>query len=1142
MEERQMTLGQRLANIERALHEMNHRLAFLDNVQIPFIYSKLSSLERTDHPPAVRPSQETAMEPPAAAVRVEPEKERAKEPEEMVEELKVESSEEETEEAPEEFVLDEAPKPMRAGKFEGRDKKNIPDEEAPSVEQSKEAHEYERIRVTSLIPEISYGAPPGPYESQGRERRNVKKDALKMEMAIGGKWFQRLGLFFIGLAFVILGFYITELGPEVKAALIFSGGGVLLVAGEYIYTHHKRIFQKYLSAYGVWLVMGGTEILYIGAWWTHSEYKLIGFENFMVLILGIMVMNIAFSLRHKHPLMVIQYLTTFYLVCLAVHLHYPGPDPQFPTLFLVGTSLILAVDMQVKKNPDNTTLTLGYSSLLLFFLLGRTEGTMPYLLSGYLVILLVVSHLHREVDAVLGFGKVPDLYWGSMLVLSYLHSLNYLLQGGEESIFPGIFGLVTIGMILTYYSPTLFQKIEHYRFATDLEFYFITGVFFFLFFTLSPDPFLFPILLISGISIGFFNLKAQRIEGPRLLSTGEYVVLGPRKGALYLLDNRTRFHLFLLLLTMITIPGIVAMHTTPFMNVVYISGFISTAFVLGLIEYRRSDEDALQTLRNPIYREDGSIEIMVFEPNPVFIDHTLSQGLKGVILNFLILLIALSLRDSILPLIPFFAYLATVFLLNQEYSSALLRQMHGHTKDEPGGLERLRSRLKEKWEYTEGFDQRVIILFLAGIFAVMAGLIVEGMALYSMSLFLLLVVLVQLDTRYTGRNAFLLRKEGSDDFPGLFRDSEGYLLYIPFIPLVIFGRLHLPWFGHYGPYLFLISILIIERYLYHRCQQAMPLHVLSIVVLGLATSFVPFAGFVFLASAGILAYLDQKELTRNPILFYILPIIFLYVARLIVAINGNDLFRNGLPSPLPLTIEAITIIIFLYLSWGIYLRNLEWKGPTESGRKEAYPELMALLLLLPVTIPQYHLGVLLIPAGILYLSLRMNAPFENLVSMSIFIWASWDFMNQFMGGKTPIYSMLVLVCLFLVISIILEGIRFGNDASMSMLGLSTLGALIASGYAFEGGVPTTAFWTILSVALIIAGFILEKRYLRWTGIFVLILTAGKILMYDLVEMPDWARAISLIVTGVSLLGVSYLYFWYRERIERKEMSAALETE
>jgi len=986
-------------------------------------------------------------------------------------------------------------------------------------------------------------------EAERREEREVEpeKRALQLELYIGGKWALRIGLFFILLGFFIWGYFIKTLEPWEKALLFFLCGGGLITLGEYIYVEKKKLLQKHLSSYGVWLVIGGIEVVYLGAWRTYSVYHLTDFRFFILLILSIVAMNVVLSIRHQHHLMILQYMTTFYLTCVVVFIEYAASDPYFPVLFLIGTSLLIGVDI-TWRSADYASITLGYSSLFLFILIGQTGDIMPYLLTGYLLILITASLFYRKIDTLLGFGKTPDLFWGFMLTLCYLHALIYLLKGGEERVFPGIFALITVGMLCTYFIPNIITDKKSYRFATDLEFYFITGIFFFIFYTISPNVLLLPVLLVSGCFIGFFNLAPRKIlsdDIPQLLDSTEYLVIGPRRNTLYLLDNRTRTHVFLFIIVSATTIGLVWMNVSATVSAAYLMGFLSMTAVLGVIAYRRSEEDALHTLRTPIYSIGADeLEKFEFSPNSYIIDRSLYLHLPGIGVNFMVVCISLFVEYSVLTLVPFIIYVSVILILNKRYAWSLAKRLIKHASSAESGINGVHDLLNKSWIRSTGMSPSTIMLIWTGVFTILAGITMPHLAVSYLIFYLAVIVLIRLESEHVRKMAFLIQYEGStDDYPGLIPRNEGYLPYLPFIPLIFTGGLEFMWVGQYGLYFFFLMVYLIERFFYPQYINGLNIHILSLIIIGIWTSPYDYSGFVFLLACGLIMYLDKDEISRNARLYSVLPIIVLYTARVIANIKGMfvpDVVADGeLPPLYSVTLELLIFAIFLKQFHSLFRENKSWRGPNESGRQIVYPRLLALLILIPISYPQLHLNVIIIPAGVLYLSLKMNAPVENFVSYVVFIFAFGHMMSSFLSGIVLDYAVIGLFSMYLALSILIDYREDANDASIGMFWYSCGGLLFMSVVAFTADVRTTSSWALMSLIVITCGIGLEKRYMRYTGMFIAGLTITKILFIDLMNAPPMTRVASLIFTGFCLLSIAYLYFWYRDKIE-KELVATTE--
>lgn len=78
----------------------------------------------------------------------------------------------------------------------------------------------------------------------------------------------------------------------------------------------------------------------------------------------------------------------------------------------------------------------------------------------------------------------------------------------------------------------------------------------------------------------------------------------------------------------------------------------------------------------------------------------------------------------------------------------------------------------------------------------------------------------------------------------------------------------------------------------------------------------------------------------------------------------------------------------------------------------------------------------------------------------------------------------------------------------------------------------TAGWAILGTTLVIAGFALRERLLRFSGLALLALCVAKVFLWDLSELEPPYRILSFLVLGLLLLGGSLFYTRSRERLTR----------
>jgi uncharacterized membrane protein len=78
----------------------------------------------------------------------------------------------------------------------------------------------------------------------------------------------------------------------------------------------------------------------------------------------------------------------------------------------------------------------------------------------------------------------------------------------------------------------------------------------------------------------------------------------------------------------------------------------------------------------------------------------------------------------------------------------------------------------------------------------------------------------------------------------------------------------------------------------------------------------------------------------------------------------------------------------------------------------------------------------------------------------------------------------------------------------------------------------TVAWGIQGLGLLFAGFPLRERPMRLAGLVLLLICVLKLFLFDLQNLDMPFRVLSFVVLGVILIGVSFFYSRYRERISR----------
>ena len=81
------------------------------------------------------------------------------------------------------------------------------------------------------------------------------------------------------------------------------------------------------------------------------------------------------------------------------------------------------------------------------------------------------------------------------------------------------------------------------------------------------------------------------------------------------------------------------------------------------------------------------------------------------------------------------------------------------------------------------------------------------------------------------------------------------------------------------------------------------------------------------------------------------------------------------------------------------------------------------------------------------------------------------------------------------------------------------------------GRPTTA-WAVEALALLAVGFPLRDRIQRLTGLALFMICVLKLFLYDLRELETVNRILSFLVLGLILVGVSWVYTRFCDRLQR----------
>lgn len=130
-------------------------------------------------------------------------------------------------------------------------------------------------------------------------------------------------------------------------------------------------------------------------------------------------------------------------------------------------------------------------------------------------------------------------------------------------------------------------------------------------------------------------------------------------------------------------------------------------------------------------------------------------------------------------------------------------------------------------------------------------------------------------------------------------------------------------------------------------------------------------------------------------------------------------------------------------------------------------------------------------------------------------------------GSKAILPIVLTVCVF-------YACQFATRERLPRPMFSVLGTCLLTILLFreaEGRLLTVALG-IQGVALLIAGMFASERVLRLSGLALFLLCIGKAFIYDLRQLDTFSRILSFIGLGLLLLGASWVYTRFRERIKR----------
>lgn len=260
--------------------------------------------------------------------------------------------------------------------------------------------------------------------------------------------------------------------------------------------------------------------------------------------------------------------------------------------------------------------------------------------------------------------------------------------------------------------------------------------------------------------------------------------------------------------------------------------------------------------------------------------------------------------------------------------------------------------------------------------------------------------------------------------------------------------------------------------------------------------------------------------------------------------NFTGLGRVGMLSHRVLTV--VPVLISYYYQWSRQrterARLREWELPL--GRVYLYAAAV-----LAVALMRFELGRVLtvtgwaaFALGLLIFGRRWNnvdLRWQSYVLAALVFWRSWttNFYapESFAGVSGRILTGAFVIACFYAAQLLIPqksgqtGMERHARTFYSLLAATLLAVLLF--YEVSGSVLTVA-WGVEGVALLVAGFPLNDRVQRLTGMFLFLVCILKLFVYDLRHLETMYRILSFIVLGLMLVGVSWIYTRFRDRIQR----------
>jgi uncharacterized membrane protein len=261
---------------------------------------------------------------------------------------------------------------------------------------------------------------------------------------------------------------------------------------------------------------------------------------------------------------------------------------------------------------------------------------------------------------------------------------------------------------------------------------------------------------------------------------------------------------------------------------------------------------------------------------------------------------------------------------------------------------------------------------------------------------------------------------------------------------------------------------------------------------------------------------------------------------------GRLFFANftGLGATGAISHRLLTVIPVLgshYYQWSKQRASLSRLRDWEShvGRAYLYAAAVGVTVLLRFELDRVHVvvGWAIFTLVLLILGQRWNEQDLRWQSYAIAALTFWrSATTESLGGTAEriVTAAIVIACFFAAELVIPQSnVRAGIERHARLF-FSTLATLLLTALLFHevSGSILTVAWGLEAVSLLIAGFPLRDRIFRLSGLTLFLVCILKLFLYDLRQLETGYRILSFIALGVILMGVSWIYTRFRDRIQQ----------